>query len=496
MMRYAGESNMKRVALECGGKSPQVVMRDADIEAAASAIAWSIYYNSGETCHAGSRLLVQREVRADLIAAIARVAETITLGHPLDPATQMGALIDRGHMQRVLDYIRGGVAAGAQVVLGGGQALAETGGYYVEATILDRVRPEMRVAREEIFGPVLSVLEFAEESEGVRLANRHRLRPRRGRLDFRHERRAPGLERAARWHGLDQHLRSLDLRDPVRRLQTVRFRPRSLPARARQVHRFQDDLDAVPVSGRAPTPHRIRSIEISHHRLAFEPPFRASWDSEPRTHFDATLVRVATESGLVGYGSGDKMVGFAGHEELFIGEDPLALERHYRVLSHIDFHYGRCWPLDLALWDLAGKIAGLPCWKLLGGLSNRLRAYASSGVLRDSSGMADQAERYLAQGFRAMKVRFHRGDWRDDVRALEAVRARVGQRLDLLWIAIRAGACRGTPRLPGRSRMRSRWRASSSGSTFTGWRNLCTAQITPACAPCARRRTCASQVAR
>jgi L-alanine-DL-glutamate epimerase-like enolase superfamily enzyme len=186
------------------------------------------------------------------------------------------------------------------------------------------------------------------------------------------------------------------------------------------------------VSGRAPTPHRIRSIEISHHRLTFEPPFRASWDSKPRTHFDATLVRVATESGLVGYGSGDKMVGFAGHEELFIGEDPLALERHYRVLSHIDFHYGRCWPLDLALWDLAGKIAGLPCWKLLGGLSNRLRAYASSGVLRDSTGMADQAERYLAQGFRAMKVRFHRGDWRDDVRALEAVRARVGQRLDLL----------------------------------------------------------------
>jgi acyl-CoA reductase-like NAD-dependent aldehyde dehydrogenase len=171
MMRYAGESNMKRVALECGGKSPQVVMRDADIEAAASAIAWSIYYNSGETCHAGSRLLVQREVRADLIAAIARVAKTITLGHPLDPATQMGALIDRGHMQRVLDYIRGGVAAGAQVALGGGQALAETGGYYVEATILDRVRPEMRVAREEIFGPVLSVLEFTEENEGVRLAN-------------------------------------------------------------------------------------------------------------------------------------------------------------------------------------------------------------------------------------------------------------------------------------------------------------------------------------
>ena len=81
------------------------------------------------------------------------------------------------------------------------------------------------------------------------------------------------------------------------------------------------------------------------------------------------------------------MVGFAGHEDLFIGQDPLALERHYRVLAHIDFHYGRCWPLDLALWDLAGKIAGQPCWKLLGGLSNRVQAYASCGVLRDAGAL-------------------------------------------------------------------------------------------------------------
>ena len=129
----------------------------------------------------------------------------------------------------------------------------------------------------------------------------------------------------------------------------------------------------VAMSGSA---HRIRSIEITHHRFAFNPPFQASWDSKPRAHLDATIVRVATDTGLVGYGSGDRMVGFAGHEDLFIGWDALALERHYRVLSHIDFHYGRCWPLDLALWDLAGKIAGQPCWKLLGGLSNRVRAYA------------------------------------------------------------------------------------------------------------------------
>lgn len=178
--------------------------------------------------------------------------------------------------------------------------------------------------------------------------------------------------------------------------------------------------------------HQIASIDITHHRLPLTPAFVASWDSKPRQHFDATIVRVTTDTGLVGYGSGDLMVGFAGHEPLFLGRDPLLLERHFRVLSHIDFHYGRCWPLDLALWDLAGKITGQPCWKLLGGLAGRIRAYASSGVLREPARLADQAERFLAQGFRALKIRFHRGDWRDDVRALEAVRARIGTRLELL----------------------------------------------------------------
>src|SRR5260370_3277910 len=176
----------------------------------------------------------------------------------------------------------------------------------------------------------------------------------------------------------------------------------------------------------------ISAVSISHHRLPLAPAFNASWDTQPRVHFDATIVRVRTDTGLVGVGRGDRMLGLEGHESLFIGHDPLSLERHYRVLSNIDFHYGRCWPLDLALWDLAGKISGQPCWKLLGGLSNRVRAYASSGTLRDPAAQADAAERYLGEGFPAIKLRFHRGDWRDDVRALEAVRARVGEKLELL----------------------------------------------------------------
>jgi L-alanine-DL-glutamate epimerase-like enolase superfamily enzyme len=191
-------------------------------------------------------------------------------------------------------------------------------------------------------------------------------------------------------------------------------------------------MSARPKSPASASGHKIAAVVISHHRLPLAPAFNASWDTRPRVHFDATLVRVTTDTGLMGVSSGDRMLGFEGHESLFVGQDPLALERHFRVLSNIDFHSGRCWPLDLALWDLAGKILGQPCWKLLGGLSSRVRAYASSGTLRDPQAQADAAERFLAQGFPAVKLRFHRGDWRDDIRALEAVRARIGNRLELM----------------------------------------------------------------
>ena len=177
---------------------------------------------------------------------------------------------------------------------------------------------------------------------------------------------------------------------------------------------------------------KITAIEITQHQLPLDPPFHPSWSSRPRTKFDATIVRVHTDAGLTGIGSGDYMLGFAGHEHVFVGEDPLRLERHWRALDHISFHYGRCWPLDLALWDLAGKIAGQPCWKLLGGLRSRIACYASSGTLRSPEQLAALAERVIAKGFKAMKIRFRRGDWRADIAALEAVRARVGNRLELM----------------------------------------------------------------
>jgi len=177
---------------------------------------------------------------------------------------------------------------------------------------------------------------------------------------------------------------------------------------------------------------KIAAIEITQHQLPLDPPFNPSWSSKPRRKYDVTVVRVRTDEGLAGVGSGDYMLGFAGHEHLFIGQDPLRLERHYRVLNHISLHYGRCWPLDIALWDLAGKIAGQPCWKLLGGMSDRVACYASTGTLRSGKELAAHARRVLARGFKAMKIRFREGRWREGVAALEQVRKTVGDKLELM----------------------------------------------------------------
>jgi acyl-CoA reductase-like NAD-dependent aldehyde dehydrogenase len=171
-LRYSGESNMKRLALECGGKSPHIVMQDcADLDAAAEAAAWGVFYNQGEVCNAGSRLLVHESLKDEFLERVAKVAETIRPGDPLDPETRMGAIVDRTQLERVLGYIDSGREQGATVRLGGRRALEESGGYFVEPTIFDAVSNEMRIAREEIFGPVLSTIPFRDEEEAVRIAN-------------------------------------------------------------------------------------------------------------------------------------------------------------------------------------------------------------------------------------------------------------------------------------------------------------------------------------
>ncbi|MDR2214678.1 MAG: aldehyde dehydrogenase [Nevskiaceae bacterium] len=172
ILQYAAQSNLKRVSLECGGKSPNVVMADFDdIERVARASALAIFFNQGQMCSAGSRLIVHESLRDRLLASIVKVGEELTPGDPLDPATRLGAIVDAQQMQRVLGYIASAQQDGARLALGGRQVRAETGGFFIEPTVFDNVQPSMRIAREEIFGPVLSVLTFRTEQEAVALAN-------------------------------------------------------------------------------------------------------------------------------------------------------------------------------------------------------------------------------------------------------------------------------------------------------------------------------------
>jgi acyl-CoA reductase-like NAD-dependent aldehyde dehydrogenase len=171
-LRYSGESNMKRISLECGGKSPHVIFEDCgDLDEAAQAIAWGVFYNQGEVCNAGSRLLVHSSLKDELLERVARVAEGIQPGDPLDESTRMGPLVDDTQLQRVLGYIDAGREEGAVVALGGNRVREETGGYFVEPTVFDAVRNDMRIAREEIFGPVLSTISFDDERDALRIAN-------------------------------------------------------------------------------------------------------------------------------------------------------------------------------------------------------------------------------------------------------------------------------------------------------------------------------------
>jgi gamma-glutamyl-gamma-aminobutyraldehyde dehydrogenase len=171
-LTYAAETNLKRVLLELGGKSPQLVFGDVeDLASVAANVAVAIFWNMGENCSAGSRLIVHRSRKAALLDAIQAELANWPVGDPLDPATRIGALISRGHMERVLRYVGVGRDEGARVVTGGSRILEETGGWFIPPTIFDRVTNDMRIAREEIFGPVLSVIEFETEAEAVAIAN-------------------------------------------------------------------------------------------------------------------------------------------------------------------------------------------------------------------------------------------------------------------------------------------------------------------------------------
>ena len=172
LMVHAGESNLKRVWLEAGGKSPNIVCADApDLRAAARAAAGAICFNQGEVCTAGSRLLVEASIKDAFMDLLLEEVQRWQPGHPLDPATNVGALVDEQQLGTVLDYIAAGHAEGARLRCGGGRVLAETGGVFVAPTVFDGVSNAMKIAREEIFGPVLSVIAFDDLDEALRIAN-------------------------------------------------------------------------------------------------------------------------------------------------------------------------------------------------------------------------------------------------------------------------------------------------------------------------------------
>ncbi len=172
LLQCAGRSNLKRAYMECGGKSPNIVFADApDLALAASAAASGIFYNQGEVCTAASRLLVERSIKDEFLARVIEAGRAMQPAHPFEPGAAMGAMVDQSQMQRVLGFVEQGQSEGAELKLGGKQALSESGGFYIEPTIFDQVGKHMSIAREEIFGPVLSVIAFDNEDEALSIAN-------------------------------------------------------------------------------------------------------------------------------------------------------------------------------------------------------------------------------------------------------------------------------------------------------------------------------------
>jgi len=170
-LAYSAASNLKPVWPECGGKSAQLIFADSDLDLAAQGVVDGIFFNQGQVCNAGSRLLVQEEIHEALLSRIVAHAERLQPGDPLDPDTRCGAVVDAAHAAAILRAVDGALAEGADLLAGGVGVRINGAGSFVAPTILDRVTPEMAVWREEIFGPVLAVASFRSEAEALRLAN-------------------------------------------------------------------------------------------------------------------------------------------------------------------------------------------------------------------------------------------------------------------------------------------------------------------------------------
>ncbi|OBQ78036.1 aldehyde dehydrogenase family protein [Mesorhizobium sp. WSM3873] len=170
MTMAAASSSLKKVSMELGGKNGQIVFPDADLEAAADAAVFGGFFNAGECCNAGSRLIVHEAIADDFLGAVKALAERVKVGDPLDDRTKVGAMISADHMAKVAGYVKAAKTGGGSVFSGGGQ-LASNAGQYLDPTIVRNVTEDMEIAREEVFGPVLSVLTFETIERALHIAN-------------------------------------------------------------------------------------------------------------------------------------------------------------------------------------------------------------------------------------------------------------------------------------------------------------------------------------
>jgi D-galactarolactone cycloisomerase len=177
---------------------------------------------------------------------------------------------------------------------------------------------------------------------------------------------------------------------------------------------------------------KIASVEARRYRFPLEPPFHAAWDPDPRTAQEATVVIVAADDGLRGYASGDHLPERELLERLLVGVDPFRTEVVRQLCETVDFHGARPWTLEAAVWDLVGRALEQPLWKLLGGRNEALLAYASSGERVPAEERARRCAALREAGVKAVKLRFHHADWREDVAIAEAVRDAVGNSVELM----------------------------------------------------------------
>jgi len=172
LLEYSAHSNLKRVYLELGGKSPSIVFGDApNLDEAAKVSAMGIFRNSGQVCVAGSRLLVERLIHDDFVSLVAKHAAALRVGDPLELSTDIGAINSLTQLKGNLSFVERAIAEGSSVYLGGNQALSETGGYYMEPTIITDVKPHHNLAQNEVFGPVLGVIPFENDDDAIQIAN-------------------------------------------------------------------------------------------------------------------------------------------------------------------------------------------------------------------------------------------------------------------------------------------------------------------------------------